>query len=510
MKLLKIGRSSSCDIVLPSENVSALHAELLIMDNGEIFIEDKNSTNGTMVGNKRILPNSEVPVRRGDYIVLADMELPWNRVPQPENIAGFKQIVNIGTNFRNDIILDGAYGSRFHANLKISKNGKKAYIKDLNSKNGVKVNGAKIKQGKDIEIKRNDVVVCGDTDITEQIRPYMPKPFPWLKLSMLAACLVAIYLVFTWLIPGPDVPTDLRPATVYVYTKYYYTAKIEDNPLSEVWDGVIHLNEEENQVGTSGTAFFIDREGHLGTNRHVVLPWEYRDESTNNVIRNLVEQWVDRSLAHMDVVKTKTEYEEFRHSYLGSRIDQKTTTVAEMNAALARIRKSPITISGRVVSRYIGYPGRYYTIPELEMQRCELIAESGTNDKDIAILQLNDKKTPETIKYIFEIQNFRTDKLEPMKEPLYTIGYPLGLVWGKDESTKSLEPGIRDLKCSKLPGRYDFEFQGEAVGGASGSPIFDGKGHLVGILWGGVSNLSYGKACQAKWLKELYEKEVGY
>lgn len=513
MKLLKIGRSSSCDIVLPSENVSALHAELLIMDNGEIFIEDKNSTNGTMVGNKRILPNSEVPVRRGDYIVLADMELPWNRVPQPENIAGFKQIVNIGTNFRNDIILDGAYGSRFHANLKISKNGKKAYIKDLNSKNGVKVNGAKIKQGKDIEIKRNDVVVCGDTDITEQIRPYMPKPFPWLKLSMSATCLVAIYVVLK-LIIGPDVPTDFRPATVYVYTKYCYTAKVEDNPFpKEIWDGVIPLpviNEKKYVVGASGTAFFIDRDGYMGTNRHVAMPWEYREDNINNDIRNDIENYLDQKLANIDVIKDRDDYIRFLQTEWGVVIDQLTESVSEMNAMIARIRKSPITISGEVISRYIGYPGRNYTVPELEMQRCDLVAESGTKEKDIAILQLNDKKTPEDIKHIFDIKHFRTDKLVPTKERLFTIGYPLGLVWGIDQGTRSLEPDIRDLRCSKIPGRYDFELQGEAVGGASGSPIFDKKGYLVGILWGGIEKSSYAVACQAKWLKELYEKEVGY
>lgn len=505
MKLLKIGRSSSCDIVLPSENVSALHAELLIMDNGEIFIEDKNSTNGTMVGNKRILPNSEVPVRRGDYIVLADMELPWNRIPQPENIAGFKQIVNIGTNFRNDIILDGAYGSRFHANLKISKNGKKAYIKDLNSKNGVKVNGAKIKQGKDIEIKRNDVVVCGDTDITEQIRPYMPKPFPWLRLSISVACL-AIVLSILPILPwwGPDVPKDFRPATVYVYTRYYYTAKIEDNPISG-WDGVLDI--EEVMEESTGTAFFIDRDGHLGTNRHVAIPWEYNEGS-----ENIVRDYIDREMfAGLSEVQTASDLEKLAESYLGQLIlSASGGSGSKINAAISRIRKSPITISGKVVSRYVGYPGRNYSVPELEMERCELVAESDTKDKDIAILQLNDKKTPEEIKYIFEVHDFRTDKLEPLKERLFTIGYPRGTEWGIDKVVKSLEPGIRDLKCAKVPGRYEFECQGEAVLGASGSPVFDKRGHLVGILSKGVLNSSYSMVCQAKWLKELYEKEVGY
>ena len=52
MKILKIGSGSNCDIRLDSEYVSAYHAELLIMDNGELLLTDKDSKNGTFVKNK--------------------------------------------------------------------------------------------------------------------------------------------------------------------------------------------------------------------------------------------------------------------------------------------------------------------------------------------------------------------------------------------------------------------------------------------------------------------------
>ena len=65
MKLLKIGSSSSSNIVLNSEFVSNHHAEILLLDSGEIILEDKNSTNGTFVGGKRITPNKEVTIQRG-------------------------------------------------------------------------------------------------------------------------------------------------------------------------------------------------------------------------------------------------------------------------------------------------------------------------------------------------------------------------------------------------------------------------------------------------------------
>jgi len=522
MKLLKVGRSASCDIVLPSENVSALHAEILILDSGEIFIEDKNSSNGTKVGNKKITPNTEVPIRRGDYVVLADMELPWARIPQAENVSNYKQVLNIGTNFnRNDIVIEGAFCSRYHASFRISKNGKKAFIRDLGSRNGVKVNGVKIRPNSDVEIKRNDVVICGDTDISEELKPHIPNPYWWVKKTSIGVGTVALVCLIGWLVykiiipsqPKEVEPITMRPATVYVYTDFYYTVTLEDNPISSVWNGVLSLEDVpalEPYTKSSGTAFFIDSLGRMGTNRHVAIPWEYRKKAVDDFIKNNIEMLIDKQL-QLKEIRNQAEYEYFlTYTTYGKAINNMTSTVREMNAIISRLRKSPYKISGVVKHRVIGYPGRNYTTPLLEMERCDLVLESGTNDKDVAILQLNTKKTPKEISHIFKVDDFRLDQLEPMKEELYTIGYPMGLEWGLDNKAKSLEPFIRSVSCSKMPSTFDFEFQGESVGGASGSPIFDKEGRLVGVLWGGwADGITYGKACQAKWLKQLYKKAIG-
>ena len=164
MKLLKIGSSSSSNIVLNSEFVSSHHAEILLLDSGEIILEDKNSTNGTFVGGKKITPNKEVTIQRGDYVKFADVELQWSRVPALENTSKYKSILNIGTNFRNDLVISGAFVSRFHATFKVAKDGK-CYLTDLGSKNGTKVNGVKIQPGKEIRVKKGDIVLCGDVDV---------------------------------------------------------------------------------------------------------------------------------------------------------------------------------------------------------------------------------------------------------------------------------------------------------------------------------------------------------
>ena len=110
---------------------------------------------------------------------------------------------------------------------------------------------------------------------------------------------------------------------------------------------------------------------------------------------------------------------------------------------------------------------------------------------------------------MFSPDNYYSDRLDPLKDQLYVIGYPAGITWGMDDKSKSLEPTIRETKCSKEPGRYDFEFQANSVGGSSGSPVFNSKGQLVGVLYGGYSIAGGStKAVHAKFLKNLYDDYI--
>ena len=127
------------------------------------------------------------------------------------------------------------------------------------------------------------------------------------------------------------------------------------------------------------------------------------------------------------------------------------------------------------------------------------------------MLQLNDKKTPADVELLFSPSNFYTEKLVPLKDKLFTIGYPAGLTWGLDTKIKSLEPNIKETKCSKEPSKYVFEFQDQSIGGSSGSPVFNEAGQLVGILSSGTSNVAGGftMAVQSKYLKKIYDEEAG-
>ncbi len=61
------GRSGSCDIVLDDPTVSKQHARFHARA-GHVFVEDLQSTNGTLVNGKRI--GQQTALRRGDRIGL--------------------------------------------------------------------------------------------------------------------------------------------------------------------------------------------------------------------------------------------------------------------------------------------------------------------------------------------------------------------------------------------------------------------------------------------------------
>ena len=517
MKLIKIGSSSACDIVINNKYVSAHHADLTLLDNGDIILEDKDSTNGTFVGNKKVEAGQEIPVRRGDLIRFGDETLVWARVPSLDNNKKYKAIVNIGTNYRNDIVINSGAVSRYHACLKIAKDGK-AFLIDNGSKNGTQINGVKITSGKPERIKRGDNIICGGEDITEQLQQYLPPVVPtwgWAVMGVVAAAVIGLLCFF---FIGKDGvgssinPNDFRNAVVYVRAAYHYEVTLKDNPLSESHKAL--LEKETDAIPYQATAFFLDGEGRMATNRHVACPWEeeYRGKEITEQLQQSYQKFIANQLQvdnldYFSVTSMVTALKRLQGTTLGKILLDESNSWEDLKAKIDRIKKSEVIISGEIDYITVGYPGQNYT-HEDEFQRCFVLCESGNKDIDLAILQLNDKKTPEKIEKLFSPEKFFLDEVEPQKDLLYIFGYPHGLSWGMNEKTKSLEPNLRNTKCSKVQDKYEFEFQASSEGGSSGSPIFNEKGQLVGILNSGYQGSTVTFAVLAKYLKKLYDEEV--
>ncbi|MFO8037216.1 MAG: FHA domain-containing protein [Anaerolineales bacterium] len=65
---LVIGRTDSCDVIIPNRQVSRRHSRLMSSDQG-VFLEDLNSKNGTFVNGDIV--QEKVPIKDGDVIQIA-------------------------------------------------------------------------------------------------------------------------------------------------------------------------------------------------------------------------------------------------------------------------------------------------------------------------------------------------------------------------------------------------------------------------------------------------------
>ena len=504
MRLLKVGRDASCDIVLHSNKVSSLHAEITVLNNGDILLEDKNSHNGTFVMNKPIKPGTSISIRRGDAIRFADVELMWSQIPATEDNSKFKALHGIGTNFRNDLQISGNTVSRFHATLKIGKDGK-AYIQD-HSKNGTTVNGSRIPFGQNIQIKKNDSIVCGGVPV--DVKRFLPRPsvFPKIAAAVAACCAVVVIALLPWKnIFNMSKPSDYISATTYVHGYYHYDVTLKGDPFIELFkgkgftgwpekysfgtseEGTVGLidNETYSNIGYSGTAFFVSRDGKMITNRHVACPWEYQDYSTEiSLTMNLLKESLIPEFTENNMISKLVNTDSPHCKMLLKLIMEGVITDYNQIAALVRqFKQSEIEIKG--VSDYIavGYAGHNYHSTD-EFGRCTAISDSEDDKIDLAVIQLNSKETPSSVEKIVDLSRAITDSksLRPLEETYYYIGYPLGTALNLKNLDGGLQPRLVDIKLAKTPGKYEIDLQGEVFGGASGSPILDSKGRLVGIV----------------------------
>lgn len=515
MRLLTIGRDATNHIVLADSKVSALHAELVLLDNGDMLLTDRNSTNGTLVRGQQVQPGVEVSVRRGDSIMFAGIPLDWKNVPTESVPADVRGVYGIGSHSRNSFRLSDPTVSRFHATLKVKKNGK-VYICD-HSKNGTLLNGVKIPANKDVPLKRSDALVCGKSPV--DVKSIFPKSFVWGKVAAALAVLLVIGGGLWWWLNDNKKPDDMIRATTLVVGSYYHTVVLEDDPFVDVikdWPREWYFGKNCEFIGTdqsklssddliyyTGTAFFISRDGKMGTNRHVAVPWSTIEEKEKSAISQQIAEFQEQIIP-LDLIQAYV-------AYCIAEGQSNTKVLARVNAWVSRFKKSALKFSGKGTLS-VAYPDRNYNSFE-EMAPCTMLRESDNAEVDLAIIQLNDKKTPDHVPYIFNLDEARLDpkELRPQVDLLYTIGYPAGLVdkFSLNNRDGGLKPTFHNLRVSKVPGDYDFQFQSETVGGASGSPVFDEKCRLVGVVNGKWSmGSTYSTGCHAKYLKELYEKTL--
>ncbi len=491
MKLLVIGNNSNCHIRFNSPFVSGYHAELLLLDNGEILLTDKGSRNGTYLNDQRLQPNKDIPVKRGDVIRFADQLLDWQNVPSipMPDFSKVKEMRGIGTNFRNKHQLQGEKVSRFHATL-IKKNDKKWYIQD-HSTNGTTVNGKAIPSNLDIKLKKGDKILCAGVPVPD---PYDGKN-PGIDYRKLLTILLVILLVggacvgiysfrgcdgnksLSKQMTDNEIYTKYRNSTVLLIGFYYYRVSAGNLDLGKLdlptevilSDGKLKAvnGRRSNMNMYTGTGFFVSEDGKIVTNLHIARPWLFEKELS----------------------LISDQYKMFMAS------------VASENPALNAFT-AQIKVEG--VLDYIGMipNGAYFSDDNLK--QCREYAVHENTEKDVAILQLETMKLPENGSIVDLSQAVVNDAEITVGSHIYTIGFPFGLSLQDLKSPKGIQLLGHGGNITQESTKYSFGFDAASYGGASGSPIFNEKGQLIGILNSGVSkSQGFNYAIKASYVVDL-------
>jgi len=76
MKTFNIGRNASNDIILNDKMVSRRHAQLIVLDNGQVIIKDLGSSNGTFVNGNKVV---EWSLKPGDIVKCGSTFVKWTQ-----------------------------------------------------------------------------------------------------------------------------------------------------------------------------------------------------------------------------------------------------------------------------------------------------------------------------------------------------------------------------------------------------------------------------------------------
>lgn len=166
-EVVSFGRQNDCDIVLSSEFASRIHGCIYVKD-GTCYVEDMGSTNGLVYNGRR---KKIIPVNDGDYIriiaspkdVSRGVLLVFSYKKQEQRWTTYslasKERVTLGRDEENDICLKHISISHKHA--EIIRIGEDYVLRDLNSTNGVFVNGRKIHDK--VRLRDKDFILISHT-----------------------------------------------------------------------------------------------------------------------------------------------------------------------------------------------------------------------------------------------------------------------------------------------------------------------------------------------------------
>ena len=407
----------------------------------------------------------------------------------------------IGRNADADIILTAAFCSRDHAKITLTDEGK-ILLQDY-SANGTYVKGKKI-SNQTIEIKHGDEVLFGNVEKLDWSKIEKPVPViataPKIEaqagpapkevappsnskspliIGTLAILVLASVVAIIYAKKSPT-PTESIVNPSEIYTRYQSAVALVEveyyirihTTATDVYLGMNDSNEidlKKNRDAlkpftSEGTAFYVDSNGTLITNHHVVEPWKH-----NKILKNYFNTQIKPAIVRL-----------YKERGYGNEVP---------------------TYAGERVGIYI-YPNgsqfsKSYRIP------CTVNKTSNNEDIDLASIQSKYKQLPARSTIISKDQM----EIEPHKIAVNTTAYVIGFPYG-DELAVNEDHAVN---CSSTQGSFTqapstsyVQYSAASASGASGSPVFNQYGKLVAVNYLGMTTgQSFNRGILAKYIEGI-------
>ncbi len=327
------------------------------------------------------------------------------------------------------------------------------------------------------------------------------------KFYSVLVALLAIGAVLTGCTKTPEqIYNDQASGVALVLTQYYYSVELDDGTtiyFSGVDDegDMTDLAFDPDSITPSaafGTAFFIDNNGTLLTNRHVANPVVDKDDvkkCINNLISGLtalVRYYQDQMAAEYAKIDSRIsqnqgyQYNPYTGDYdavelaVNDELREQQQALEEMYTeaenSVRQLRSINVNdIKIRTHSQIgIAYHDTYVTNPN-DFKPCVVLKTSQDENVDLALICLKDKKTPNGA-FVFQMADEKPLKLN---DQLSMIGYNHGIELAA--TREGIKAQLTTGNVSQKPDGERVMYTISAMQGSSGSPVLNEYGEVVAV-----------------------------
>ena len=264
----------------------------------------------------------------------------------------------------------------------------------------------------------------------------------------------------------------------------------------------------------TGTGFFVSQDGKIVTNHHVAEPWNASDIKGNSesYIKERISQILPDSIAQKDyknylennwnVYEDEGDYEDGESYEARKELNPEAEAVADKiindstlivqenentglenttakNTEIIYINMNDIEVKGISIAISVALHGS-----KDEWLPCKMLKVASDEEVDVAVLQLDSKKIPDSVSNIINLKEAISDdmSIKPGAKAVL-IGYPMGMTLANTRT--GIKVQVYEGQINKESDGISLQYNVTSTHGASGSPVFNECGNLIAINYAG-------------------------